>query len=49
LLIGRAQRVDEKARRIHAIAASIHSNSRFTEILAYDKIHTEKSNDDIST
>jgi hypothetical protein len=49
LLIGRAHRVDENPRRIHAIAALMQSYSRFTVILAYDKVCTEKSNDDIST
>ncbi len=49
VLIGRAHRVDEKPRRIHPIAALIQNYSRFTVILAYDKVCTEKSNDDIST
>jgi hypothetical protein len=48
LLIGRANRVDEKPRRIHPIAALIQNYSCFTELLAYDKVCTEKSNDDIS-
>ncbi len=49
LFIGRVHRADEKSRRIHPIAALIQGYSCFTEILAYDKVCTEKSNDDIST
>jgi hypothetical protein len=49
LFIGRAHSVDKNPKRIRAIAALIQSYNRFTEILGYDKVCTEKSNDDIST
>ncbi len=49
LLIGRAHSVDKNPRRIRAIAAFIPSYSCFTELLAYDKVCTDKSNEDIST
>jgi len=48
LLIGRAHSVDKNPKRIRAIAALIQRYSRFTELLAYHKVCTEKSNDDIS-
>ncbi len=44
-----AHSVDKNPKRIRAIAALIPSYSRFTELLAYDKVCTQKSNDDIST
>jgi hypothetical protein len=49
LLIDRAHSVDKNPKRIRTIAALIQSYSHFTELLAYDKVCTEKSNDDILT
>src|ERR1700722_8576712 len=47
--LGRPQWGIENPKRISAVRSSFESYSRFTGILAYDKICTEKPNDDIST
>jgi hypothetical protein len=47
--LGRPQWDMKKPKRISALRISFQSYNRFTEILAYGKVHAEKSNDNIST